>query len=208
MDDHLAVFLEEFGNGKNAELPEDSFFSKNAGRLPSGFLSFIRQEGFASYADGIVWTLNPNKLGSYVNAWCNLLEPLSNAQYTVFGRSAFGDVYAIQEGSGKLVTVSFATGIVWCQKNFSKPSKRFDAGLQSFFGSAYPKDFDIEDDSGASLFEQGIALFGSIGPNEVFGFEPALAIGGEISVAALRKFRLDVHIDFLSQLSAPVLRSV
>lgn len=207
MDDHFSIFLEEFGKGKCAEVAEATFFEKYAGRLPSSLLSLIKQDGFASYAEGIFWTVNPDKFSSYAEAWCSRLESLAGKHYLVFGRSAFGDLYALQESSGRVVTVSFVTGLVWGPKNLAKPPKNFEIGVQSFFGSAFKTDFDMEDELGSSLFKRGVSLFGPIGSNEMFGFEPALSIGGKISSENLRKLRFDVHIDMLSQLTEPVFRT-
>jgi hypothetical protein len=205
MDEHFTLFLGEFGSGQNSVPVQESFLKAYATRLPSSYLEFVKAQGFASYAGGRLWTVEPDALSPYVQNWCDQFEELDGSAYLVFARSAFGEAYAVQETSGKVISVSFVHGQIWAPKDLRLPPSTPDIGIQSFFGSAFEDDFDLSDESGKLLFGEGINRLGSLGPNEIFAFEPALALGGSASIANMQKLRMDVHIDILSQLTKPTL---
>jgi hypothetical protein len=42
-------------------------------------------------------------------------------------------------------------------------------------------------------------------PDEVYGFEPAIMLGGKMRLENLAKLKLDVHLTVLRQLASPTL---
>jgi hypothetical protein len=61
----------------------------------------------------------------------------------------------------------------------------------------------MEDDEGEGLFERALAQLGPLSKDELYGFEPALVLGGPCRIENLRKLRLDVHLSILRQFEAP-----
>jgi hypothetical protein len=208
MNEHFLLFLEEFGEGTDQEAPDDAFFEQYQSIMPASYISFIRNQGFASYGGGLFWTVHPARLSGYARNWLSPIGQLAGKEYFVFARSAFGDLYVLQADSGHQLSISTATGVIWASKKIAAPSRNFSLGIESFFGSAYRKDFDIEDDDGHSMFSHAHEKFGPLTPNEVYGFAPGLSAGGHISSESLCRARLDAHLDLLTQLTSPSLRLV
>ncbi len=50
--------------------------------------------------------------------------------------------------------------------------------------------------------------YGSLGENEIFGFEPAIVLGGETKLENIRKLDMHIHLDILRQLSNPDIQEI
>jgi hypothetical protein len=69
--------------------------------------------------------------------------------------------------------------------------------------SACPRTTRIEDEAGNSLHDQALEKLGPLDKSQLFGFEPALVLGGTADVANIVKLRADVHLAMLRQFGAP-----
>ncbi|MNG40288.1 hypothetical protein D3C84_1288040 [compost metagenome] len=58
----------------------------------------------------------------------------------------------------------------------------------------------MEDDQGEFLFERALEKFGALDESELYGFEPALFVGGTASLDHLVKCNLEVHLMILRQM--------
>jgi hypothetical protein len=125
-------------------------------------------------------------------------------RYHVIARSAFGDFYAWGEKYNRKIIVSCSThSIIALANEVSSPSLDPNLGIQSFFAMSDKEAFDMEDNLGEFLFERALKKLGPVGPCEMYGFEPALVLGGAVSLNNLAKLNLEVHLTILRQLAAP-----
>ncbi|RML45035.1 hypothetical protein APX70_200188 [Pseudomonas syringae pv. maculicola] len=76
-----------------------------------------------------------------------------------------------------------------------------DLAIQSFFAMSDREDFDMEDHDGIPLFERAVQKLGCLNEDEMYGFQPALVLGGSITLQNLVKLDLEVHLTILHQLS-------
>jgi hypothetical protein len=87
---HMTVFPEftkKYGVGvPYAPVPQDVLQSYQ-GQLPPALLEEWTAVGWCSYANGLIWLVNPAEYTDILSDW---LEP--SAQALVFGRSAFGNL--------------------------------------------------------------------------------------------------------------------
>ncbi|WP_201214534.1 T6SS immunity protein Tdi1 domain-containing protein [Pseudomonas sp. S36] len=93
------------------------------------------------------------------------------------------------------------------KKNHLKP-KILDAQnitIQSLIGSSDPEDFNIQDSNGKLLFNSALRKYGPLEPDELYGFEPALVIGGYPTLENLRRLKLDQHLLILRSFETPTL---
>jgi hypothetical protein len=72
-----------------------------------------------------------------------------------------------------------------------------------FFSNLEPKANDLKDANRAPLFARALAALGPLAEDEMYGFEPALAVGGVMTLEHLRKVKVDQHLTILRQLAAP-----
>ncbi|WP_229520035.1 T6SS immunity protein Tdi1 domain-containing protein [Massilia oculi] len=51
---------------------------------------------------------------------------------------------------------------------------------------------------GEPLYSRALAELGPLGFDEVYGFEPAIVLGGKMRLENLAKLKLDVHLRFFA----------
>lgn len=85
-----------------------------------------------------------------------------------------------------------------------KDDRRLDISIRSFF--CLSKDScDLDDEDGKPLFGRTLKKLGPLASDEMYGFEPAIVLGGKMRLENLHKVKLDQHLSMLRQLAAPVL---
>jgi hypothetical protein len=73
-----------------------------------------------------------------------------------------------------------------------------DLELQIFVSNFEVEDVDLEDADGEYLFERAVKKYGPLGQSEVFGFEPALFLGGKQAINHINKVDIHVHLSILA----------
>lgn len=78
-----------------------------------------------------------------------------------------------------------------------------DLLIRIFISSKEKKLLDIKDYRNKPLFERVVKKYGVLTKNEMFGFEPALVLGGEAKLENVRKLPIISHLQFLATLDTP-----
>ena len=167
-------------------------------------LTYWQEEGWCGYANGLFWIVNPDDYEDLVDEW---LENTSIEQLDAFhvvGRTAFGDLYICGEQTGVNMTINCQINAIFALPKDLKPKSREkqDWSVRAFVGLS-ASECDLEDQSGIPLFERAVAKLGPLQPDEVYGFEPAIVLGGKMQLENLAKLDLDVHLTILRQLATP-----
>lgn len=204
-DEDFALFIEEIGEATHRSPVPASALSAWKGKLPDQLLTYWKDEGWCGYANGRLWTVNPEDYEDLVDEWLEG-SPLEQIDaFHVFARSAFGHLYLCGERTGHSATVCCTINAIMALPADLKPQSAADRDLsvRVFFSSSSLDDFDYKDESGLPLFERALALRGPLVPDEMYGFEPAIVAGGQWRLDQLRKVKLDQHLTLLRQLAAP-----
>ena len=204
-DEDFSLFIEEFGEADCSEAVPDSAFDKWTGKLPNQLLTYWRDEGWCSYAQGLFWTVNPDEYEDLVDEWL-ADTPLEQIDaFHVFGRSAFGDLYLCGERSGANTTVCCSINAITAvpKELKAKNEERRDSSIRSFFAASFRGDFDRSDLSKKPLFARAHSGLGTLAVDEIYGFEPALVLGGSPVLENLRRVKLDQHLTMLRQFGVP-----
>ncbi|HWW68866.1 MAG TPA: GAD-like domain-containing protein [Duganella sp.] len=204
-DEDFEVFIAEFGEAtQRVEVPAPSI-EKWRGRLPDQLLTYWREEGWCAYAKGLFWTVDPDDYEDLIDEWLENTKLEQLDSFHVIARSAFGDLYACGEKTGQSVTVACPINAIFALQNELKPKTKddLDLSIRSFFAFGEPADFDLHDESKQPLFERAVAELGQLASDEMYGFEPALVLGGQMKIDNLIKVKLDVHLTILRQLASP-----
>lgn len=204
-DEDFSLFIEEFGEANSGEAVPDSAFGKWEGRLPNQLLIYWRQEGWCGYAQGLFWTVNPDEYEDLVDEWLADTPLEQMDAFHVFGRSAFGDLYLCGERSGANTTVCCSINAITAvpKELKAKNEERRDSSIRSFFAASFRADFDRSDLSKKPLFARARSQLGALAVDEIYGFEPALILGGKPVLENLRKVKLDQHLTMLRQFGVP-----
>lgn len=206
-DEHFAEFIECFGEATHHTSVPESSVAKWENRLPPVLIEYWRNEGWAGYANGLLWTVNPDDFEDLKNAWLENTPLESFDDFHVIARSAFGNLYLCGERTGRSVTITCNQNEILALKNRLKPKTREAQNLtvQSLFGSSDPEDFDMPDSNGKLLFNRALKSCGALQPDELYGFEPALVLGGTPTLKNLRRLKLDQHLLILRNFEKPTL---
>lgn len=206
-DDDFSEFIKCFGEATHRTLVPESSFEKWEKRLPPTLLEYWRNEGWASYANGLLCIANPDDFEHIKDAWLEGTPLESFDEFHVIARSAFGNLYLCGERTGRSVTIICCQHEILALKNRLKP-KTPDAQnitIQSLFGSSDPEDFDVQDSNGKLLFNRAQKKYGPLEPDELYGFEPALLLGAAPTLENLRRLKLDQHLLILRSFQKPSL---
>lgn len=206
-DEDFSLFIEEFGEPDCSEPVPDSAFVRWAGKLPAQLLTCWRQEGWCSYGQGLLWTVNPDDYEDLVDEWLADTPLKQVDDFHVFARSAFGDLYLCGEKAGANATICCSINAITAVPNELKPkdAERRDSSIRAFFAASFSADYDRSDISKRPLFKRACAKPGVLAADEMYGFEPALVLGGKPALEHLRKVKIDQHLTMLRQFGAPKL---
>lgn len=206
-DEDFSLFIEEFGEADHSEPVPEAVVARWQNKLPDQLLTYWRLEGWCSYGKGLLWTVNPDDYEGLVEEWLADTALERADAFHVFARSAFGDLYLCGEKSGSNATVCCSLGAITAVPKELKPKdpERRDSSIRAFFAASFTSDYDRGDVSKKPLFRRALAKLGPLRADEMYGFEPALALGAAPVLENLRKVRLSEHLTRLRRLGAPTL---
>lgn len=127
--------------------------------------------------------------------------------FHVIARTAFGDLYVCGEKTGCSVTIRCALNMVSALENELKEKTKEDQdfSVRFLFSYSEPAQLDMENEDGQPLFERVRAKLGALEPDEIYGFEPAIVLGGKFLLENLAKVNANVHLTILRQFAEPEL---
>lgn len=200
-DEDFECFIRIMGEATSYRQVLDSHIAKYRGVLPDALLTYWQKEGWCGYANGLFWTVDPDDYKHLLDMWLAGTEFSHIDNYHVIARSAFGTLYAWGEKYNQKIVVSCPTGsIVALMNKLKVPNKDPDLAIQTFFAMSDKERYDLEDNQGEFLFDRALKKLGALDEREVYGFEPALFVGGTASLDQLVKCNLEVHVTNLRQM--------
>jgi hypothetical protein len=113
--------------------------------------------------------------------------------YHVIARSAFGTLYLWGEQTGDTLRI-FAPASCGFSSAADNDVDR-DFQMRVFFGSLWRDTNDVE-----GLFAPALKQLGRLAHDEMYGFVPALALGGAPTLANLKKVKAVEHLVILAQI--------
>ncbi|MBI6824245.1 DUF1851 domain-containing protein, partial [Pseudomonas syringae] len=172
MDEDFAFFLEKFGTEFSREEVPDSSIARYKDKLPNQLLEYWKDHGWSGYVQGIFWTVNPQNYEELLNQWLMGTDLFEQDNYHVIARSAFGKLYVWGERKGSCLTInSYVARYTPRTSKFT--GEKLDFGIKVFFSSKKPNESDLDD-----LFKPALEKLGPLKSDEMYGFVPALALGG------------------------------
>lgn len=131
--------------------------------------------------------------------------PLSGIDnFYSIARTAFGKIYLWGGETGASVTLlATSNSIVYLASDIKKAVKNPDKALKSFFLGCEPQYCDVDDESGSPLFDRVLSKLGALEPDEMYGFEPAPALGGRLLLNTSSKVKLREYFSMIGQAAVP-----
>jgi hypothetical protein len=195
MDENFAYFLEKMGPAVDRIYVPTSSIERYRGKLPDQLLAYWKEHGWCGYADGLFWTVNPQEYEPVLAAWLGDTQFMERDAYHVIARGAFGKLHLWGETTGDSLIIS-ATGSFCIPTKSILVGEKINFGMQVFFGgmSRHANDFD-------GMFTAALGKLGRLKHDEMYGFVPALALGGRATLDHLQKVKAVEHLVLLAQLA-------
>jgi hypothetical protein len=194
MDEDFALFLAKFGPAFDKRRVPPSTIDRYRGKLPDQLLAYWQEYGWCGYADGLFWTVNPQEYEPALEAWIGDTPFMEQDAYHVIARSAFGKLYLWGEETGETLTVFTPASICFASSPDDDIDRDFEMRL--FFGGLSLDSNDVE-----GLFAPALQKLGRLAHDDMYGFVPAPALGGTLTLAHLQKVKAVEHLAFIAQLA-------
>ena len=136
------------------------------------------------------------------------LEPtglLEQDAWHVFARSAFGDLFLFGEKSGPALRIKSNYGQIYPNDRSADIEEiGMERIAQNWFRTKSFSYLDQEDANGKDGgFDYALKHLGQLDHGTLYGFVPALALGGPLKFENLQKLNAHVHLQILAALQAP-----
>lgn len=194
MDEDFAYFLAKFGPAIDKRHVPPSTIDRYRGKLPDQLLAYWQEYGWCGYADGLFWTVNPQEYEPALEAWIGDTPFMEQDAYHVIARSAFGKLYLWGEETGETLTVFTPASICFASPPDDDIDRDFEMRL--FFGGLSLDSNDVE-----GFFAPALQKLGRLAHDDMYGFVPAPALGGTLTLACLEKVKAVEHLVFIAQLA-------
>jgi len=195
MDDDFEFFLAQMGPAIERRRVSEASMARFRGKLPEQLLAYWEQHGWCGYADGLFWTVDPQEYEPVLEAWIGDTPFMEKDAYHVIARSAFGKLYFWGEHTGDSLKV-MAPGAYGISRESIFQDDRLEFALRLFFSNRDREENDFND-----MFSGARKKLGQLKHDEMYGFVPALALGGPVTSTHLKKVKAVEHLVLLAQLA-------
>ena len=198
MDEHFEGFLQDFSPAiDKRDLPASSI-ERYRGKLPDQLLTYWQEHGWCGYADGVFWTVDPQDYEPVLAAWIGNTPFMEIDAYHVIARSAFGDLYLFGERHHQKLHIVAPDARMLPPRAGIPDSNQ---SIRAFFSSRSRRACDFSDVTGTQLLYPAIKKLGRLKYDEMYGFVPALALGGPATLKHLQTVKAVEHLVLLAQVS-------
>lgn len=195
VDEDFAYFLEKMGPTVHRREVPASSIERYRGKLPDQLLTYWQEHGWSGYADGLFWTVDPEEYEPVLEAWIGGTPFMEQDAHHIIARSALGKLYFWGERTGYSLKLSAPGAFVLPMADMGIRGS-LDVHAQRFFGYLTREENDFAD-----LFAPALKKLGRLQHDEMYGFVPALALGGPAELSHLHKVKAVEHLVMLAQLS-------
>jgi hypothetical protein len=180
-------FVEQRGKNVTFEIPTSKEIQQFSNTLPDFLLKVWQVHGFGSYASGFFFISSPNYFNSILDIYFG-----KDHTYTVFCRTSFGDLLIWNHAEPQIISLDAASGRGIVMSD--------DGDINSFF------EFTMDNNKFYDAHRYGLHLkaikkFGQLQEDQVFGFFPALSLGGEEKLENIKVVQLREYLAMLAEIA-------
>ncbi|MFK3941463.1 GAD-like domain-containing protein [Pseudomonas monteilii] len=195
MDEAISLFIEEMGNPTSHKSVPSTAIEHYRTKLPGRLLNYWEDYGWSAHAGGIFWIVNPAEYEGVVRSWLEGTAFEARDIYHVIARTAFGCLYLWGEKTGYSLDIHTSLSR-YSAHELGTTEDSLNRQSQVLF--MHPS---IESSDFLGLFSRARKKLGPLKSDEMYGFVPALMLGGSEALENLEKVNIIEHLTFLSQLS-------
>ncbi|WP_438284171.1 GAD-like domain-containing protein [Pseudomonas alabamensis] len=195
MDTAFPRFIEKVGAQMDCQTVPESSIALYTGKLPDQLIDYWQEHGWGGYGKGLFWTVNPQEYEGVLTHWIEGTCLDTRDTYHLIARSAFGDLYLWGETTGPSVVINSVFSRCAIQNLGLRPGE-MNKMVKNFFLSV-----EVKYNNFAGLFERAHRKLGTLTRDEMYGFVPALMLGGSEHIDNLERVSTLEHLTLLSQLA-------
>jgi hypothetical protein len=202
MDESFEHFLSKgFAPAIESSTVSEDTLTRFRHLLPQWLLDRWSEYGFAGFGDGRFWMVNPDEWAPALDAWLEDTELASRDRFFVLGRTAFGALDCWGETTARSLRIEPHFGLVRFDDTSAKylARGRSDVPASTIFATQDFERCDFDDASNKPLFARALKKLGRLSHDEMYAFEPALALGGPAKIERTVKLKAVEHLVFLAQ---------
>lgn len=200
MDEDLQDLLSQLPIMTPRRHPGVEYLEHLSAPLPAKLLAIWRDVGMGGFGNGMFWLVDPVEYSPVAKAWAEAVGLDGNGLW-IIARSAFGELFLWDESTTSIIEILARYQTIYRSDARTAPvPEHADLHLSIFIGMQNPDNLDFEDVSEEGLFRRALNKLGPLDENEMYGFEPALALGGMPVLENLRKVNAIEHLLLLPQL--------
>ena len=201
------------GLPNHATTVQPDYIETFRGRLPDMLLRLWSEYGWGSWNQGKIWVWDPALLQPVIEAIFDGDPDYHSEDLIPFMYNAFGSIY-MWRGDHRIVRFHWLDNYAIEQEydNWNSRAnvpvsedqlivRRLAAAIQTGRNTGIP----WRDETGADMLPQAIARLGELAPGEIYGFVPALSMGGANRVENLQRLPIVEHMMFLADVQHPML---
>jgi hypothetical protein len=180
--------------------PTKASLAKLGQRLPKRFLDFLAAVGFGRFANGFITIAHPHDLDETLADWLGGFDPTR----VPFAMTALGDILYFRDLRRQAAMVGAPNADRACDVSVVlsryKKSAVVATELARFVEDVLGTSSGLDSVLRKDLFDGALDRLGPPDPDQLYGFVPALALGGVEEPAALERMRAQEHLSILLQL--------
>ncbi len=201
LSEDFSYLVEEFGKPKKATQLPAATIAALRGKLPDSLLDFWTECGVGVWLDGKFQFCNPEDYRSIVEMICGSDKDFDAPHCHAIGFSAFGELYIWHE---KHRYLNADLPLLQATASMLRPQKLTDeraiaTPLAFLDGKRSGEMYDDSADA-KPLFARALKKLGELNPGEIYGFVPALGLGGPPRLENLQRVRALEHFAILAQI--------
>ena len=201
MNEVFAHFLAHFGPAHDRTDLSPRSVARYEALVPRRLQEWWTEQGLCGYGDGLFWFVDPADYESILRSLLSDTPLANDDEFTVIARNAFGSLWAWGRETGTL-RISVAHGLVFSdrpprpRRSQSQQESAFDVLLVTLTR----RFADFYDNAGKPLFARALKRLGRLAPDQMYGFQPALCLGGSADLENLQRVSVLEHLAMLVQL--------
>ena len=182
-----------------------------AAAAPVDMQDYWQRFGFSVFGHGWFQFVNPETYAPTLDSWLEGTELAEKDSYIAVTRSAFGDINVWGQKTGHAFTITVLTDSIELRRNNDASDiekGHSDRRAESLMWSMKTPRVKKTQTPPLStrLFLAAQKRLGPLGSDQIYGFVPALPLGGQIDSENLQIVSAPEHLSMLAELSArPVL---
>ncbi len=191
----LASIIEDFGTPQGGEAVDVEHYRK---RVPEALIEFWEQYRTGIIMEGYFQFCDPARYTSIMELIFHDDNDLRPEQTHMLGFGAFGTIVAWNEVHQN-VGINLVNGQVTCQALFGGKAEDPNIAVTSELMLLDDATFDEYDADVKKLFKRAKPKLGKLGPGQIYGFKPILALGGNRHLDSLAVYETLPHMAILAQ---------